>query len=1057
MGILVVEDEGLIANNLADGLRRGGYEITGIAESGEDALEKASTLKPDLVLMDIHLSGKMDGIEAAEKVRSEFSIPVIFLTAHANPEVLNRAKLTYPFGYLVKPIRQVDLISAVEIALYKHQMERKLKQREAWLATTLRCAGDGVVVTDAGGRIEFLNDLSKRILGIQDRNVIGERFFEVVRLKNRFTGASPGDLVRLAILQGDTMSIGSDLILAGASDQAADIEGDIALSEIDGSIVGTVFTFRDVTVRNYREENRRQDLGTRACARLADAVSTELRAFLQTSVEGSERSLPSDPPPGLARHAVATRSLSRMADQLDLVGRRAASYPRSLNLNALIAEVCGELGPDLPANIVLTSHLQPDVDPAYADPIQMKQAIVSLIRHSQESMPTGGAIDIVTRNYGFERRGPNGRPESYVRLTVGNTSPKIAVEAANRLFDPAVASVPPANQWDLRLFHVHGMISDAGGSIRAKATPSQGMSFEILLPRFDDKEARIPSSAAPFSQPQWEQACIMVIHTDHAVRGLVLDALERAGYDAIGARDSGEALEWTALYPGSIALLITDLDLGDMSGLALADRIAVRHPGIRVVFTVDYAADPAVKKALMEHGARLLENPFRLEELLGQVEESLAEGEPAAPEPEGVTTPSVPRETSETTFRQDSREFHVEARPTAPEADRRHLAPAVREMSGRKLAEDQFRHSDEIFHLMVNNIKDYGIIMLDPKGCVVTWNAGSQAISGYQADEVVGRHFSLFYPSSDVEQGKPEVELATASSTGRSVVEGWRLRKDGTAFWADVVVTALRDHSGELLGFAKVTRDMSERKRAEALDSAKTSDLIAANKELEAFAYSVSHDLRAPLRHLDGFAELLRKNWYQRMDALGQRYLDRITASAQRMGRLIDDLLAFSRLLRADVSRTHVSLRLLQEEVRRGLEPDLAGRTVVWTIGDLPDVYGDRSMLRQVFVNLLSNAVKFTRDRPEARIEIGCAGSVEEEATIFVRDNGAGFEMQYVGKLFEVFQRLHSDEFEGTGVGLANVRRIVERHGGRVWAEGAVDQGATFYFTLRLNRETDHA
>jgi PAS domain S-box-containing protein len=245
--------------------------------------------------------------------------------------------------------------------------------------------------------------------------------------------------------------------------------------------------------------------------------------------------------------------------------------------------------------------------------------------------------------------------------------------------------------------------------------------------------------------------------------------------------------------------------------------------------------------------------------------------------------------------------------------------------------------------------------------------------------------------------------------------------------------------------------------KLEARVSERTAELLVANKELEAFAYSVSHDLRAPLRHLDGFAEMLRKNCYGQIDAQGRRCLDKITNSAQRMGRLIDDLLAFSRLLRADVSRTQVSLQGLQEEVRRDFEPDLATRTVVWTIGDLPDVYGDRSMLRQVFINLLSNAVKYTRDRLEARIEIGCSGTTEEETTIFVRDNGAGFEMEYVNKLFGVFQRLHGEEFEGTGVGLANVRRIVERHGGRVWAEGVVDKGATFYCTLRLNRGRDHA
>ncbi len=411
-----------------------------------------------------------------------------------------------------------------------------------------------------------------------------------------------------------------------------------------------------------------------------------------------------------------------------------------------------------------------------------------------------------------------------------------------------------------------------------------------------------------------------------------------------------------------------------------------------------------------------------------------------------------------TSRRQDPAEFPLETSLNPIETEHSDLLSfVIRDASRRKVAEDQFRSNDAVFHLMVNNIKDYGIIMLDAEGRIVTWNAGAQTISGYQADEVVGKHFSLFYPAIDIEQGKPLRELAAADSAGRFEDDGWRVRKDGTLFWANVIMTALRDLDGKLLGFAEVTRDMSERKQAEALDGAKTLELIAANRELESFAYSVSHDLRAPLRHLDGFAELLRKNCYPQLDATGQRYLDKITASAQRMGRLIDDLLAFSRLLRTDVSRTHVSLQGLQDEVRRDLEPDLAGRTVVWRIGHLPDVYGDRSMLRQVFVNLLSNAVKYTRNRAEAVIEIGCAGTTDEEATIFVRDNGAGFEMQYVDKLFGVFQRLHSDEFEGNGVGLANVRRIVERHGGRVWAEGAVDQGATFYCSLLLNREKDHA
>ncbi len=228
----------------------------------------------------------------------------------------------------------------------------------------------------------------------------------------------------------------------------------------------------------------------------------------------------------------------------------------------------------------------------------------------------------------------------------------------------------------------------------------------------------------------------------------------------------------------------------------------------------------------------------------------------------------------------------------------------------------------------------------------------------------------------------------------------------------------------------------------------RTADLVSSNKELAAFAYSISHDLRAPIRHMDGFAELLHRNCYEKMDAEGQRCLDKIGGSAALMGRLIDDLLRFSRVSRSDVRATRVDLNLLLAEVRRELAPDHTGRSVIWTVGELPEVFGDRSMLRRVLVNLLSNAVKFTRDRAETHIDIGCENNTPGETTIFVRDNGTGFEMQYADKLFHVFQRLHTNEFEGTGTGLAIVRRIIERHGGRVWAEGAVDRCAAFYFSL---------
>ena len=227
----------------------------------------------------------------------------------------------------------------------------------------------------------------------------------------------------------------------------------------------------------------------------------------------------------------------------------------------------------------------------------------------------------------------------------------------------------------------------------------------------------------------------------------------------------------------------------------------------------------------------------------------------------------------------------------------------------------------------------------------------------------------------------------------------------------------------------------------------------AANKELEAFSYSVSHDLRAPLRHITGFVELLGERDLTALDDKSRHYLQVISESARKMGVLIDDLLAFSRMGRSEMMKTRVDLGAMTREIVSDLEQETRGRDIVWEIAPLPVVVGDAAMLRQVLVNLIANALKFTRQQQQARIGIGTVSEHPDETLFYVRDNGVGFDMKYVDKLFGLFQRLHDpQEFEGTGVGLANVQRIILRHGGRIWAEGAPDNGAVFWFSLP-NRE----
>lgn len=228
----------------------------------------------------------------------------------------------------------------------------------------------------------------------------------------------------------------------------------------------------------------------------------------------------------------------------------------------------------------------------------------------------------------------------------------------------------------------------------------------------------------------------------------------------------------------------------------------------------------------------------------------------------------------------------------------------------------------------------------------------------------------------------------------------------------------------------------------------RTIQLEAANKELESFSYSISHDLRAPLRAIDGFSRILQEDYRDRLDAEGNRYLKIVRENAKRMGELIDDLLNLSRLNRREMTRQSISVNKLVQKLLGNFESELASRQIEFVFADLPDCKGDRSLITQVWINLLSNAIKYTSKTESARIEIGCQ-ETEDEKIYFVRDNGAGFDMQYADKLFGVFQRMHLErDFEGTGIGLAIAQRIVQRHGGRIWADAAVNLGATFYFTI---------
>ena len=405
--------------------------------------------------------------------------------------------------------------------------------------------------------------------------------------------------------------------------------------------------------------------------------------------------------------------------------------------------------------------------------------------------------------------------------------------------------------------------------------------------------------------------------------------------------------------------------------------------------------------------------------------------------------------------RKDGRRVPVLVGAAAVPGSHGEVMAFVVDLSGKKAAEREMEHLRIFLDSIVENLPNMVFVKDAAELRFVRFNRAGEDLLGFRREDLLGKNDYDFFPKdqADFFTGKDRSVLAARELL--DIPEEEIRTSGGDLRILHTKKVPILDRDGTPRYLLGISEDITARKDAEkelaALNdslSRRTAELEAANRELEAFSYSVSHDLRAPLRHIDGFADLLARHAGPMLDEKGRRHLDVISRSAKSMGELIDDLLAFSRMSRTELQNAPVNLDALVADVRHGLDGETAGRTIAWKIAPLPVVHGDRAMLRLAMTNLISNAIKYSRPRQEAVIEVG-SRETEEEVVVFVRDNGVGFDMKYAHKLFGVFQRLHGDdEFEGTGIGLANVRRVIQRHGGRTWAEGEIDGGATFHMAL---------
>jgi PAS domain S-box-containing protein len=386
----------------------------------------------------------------------------------------------------------------------------------------------------------------------------------------------------------------------------------------------------------------------------------------------------------------------------------------------------------------------------------------------------------------------------------------------------------------------------------------------------------------------------------------------------------------------------------------------------------------------------------------------------------------------------------------------------TRDLTDRRENEEVLRQSEERYRLLVEQVTDYGIFMLDEKGRIVSWNEGARRMKGYNASEIIGKYFSIFYPEEDIINGKPAYELKVAMAEGKYEEEGWRLRKDGSRFWANVVITAVYNAAGTLVGFSKVTRDLSERKASEKAlrdsydryrnlaDELKITnrELTLANEELEQFTSIVSHDLQEPVRTIKSFLQLIEMKWGENIPEEPRVYVAKATNAIDRMKELIRNLLHYSQLTKEEIIREEVNVSDIFSEALQNVRTSIeASNAEIIIENEVGTISGDRVQLVQLLQNLVSNSLKFTSTQTP-RIKIRCTRE-KDEVKFSVSDNGIGIAEGDLNKVFEIFRRLHTKkEYPGTGIGLAICKKIVDRHGGRIWPESKPGKGTTFYFTL---------
>jgi two-component system cell cycle sensor histidine kinase/response regulator CckA len=627
--IMVVEDESIVAEDMKAMLEGFGYGVPAVAFTGEEAVKKALDTQPDLVLMDVVLKGRMSGVEAVESIRSHCNIPVVYVTAYADEKTVRRAKVTEPFGYILKPFDARELQTTIEIALYKHHLEKRLRDSEQWLSTTLRSLDDAVMATDTQGCVTFMNPRAEGLTGWTQAEAIGRQVTEVLRLRHEFTQVLVDDPVARVVQTGVPIELAEHNLMLVAKDGTERPIDDSAapITDNQGQIIGVVLVFRDITERRQLQEKAVQAEKMEAIARLAGGVAHDFNNLLTVISVYAELLLSRrNRPDQLERYAgeikKAVDNATGLTGQMLTLSRKQIIQPRIVDLNALLTTMAEVLQGLVGQNIELVIAPTATLGYVNVDPAQIEQVVLNLVMNGRDAMPQGGTLTIATADVAWDesqaQHHGGGSGAASVALSVSDTGCGMDALTRSRLFEPFFSTKSGGRGTGLGLSIVYGIVSQSGGHIEVDSAPGRGATFKVYFPQAE-QPAAMQKPAAPAARLQQGSETVLLVEDEDEVRAAVYESLQMRGYHVLKARHGKEALAICRRHAGPIHLLLTDVVMPQMTGPQLAQRLLPLRPEIKILYVSGYTSDALAQRNMMGLGAAFLQKPFTPDTLARQV------------------------------------------------------------------------------------------------------------------------------------------------------------------------------------------------------------------------------------------------------------------------------------------------------------------------------------------------------------------------------------------------------------------------------------------------------